>query len=84
MAVKLAMRVYDSIAMLRGNPHFELFLREGLAEHVKHHAERCIASDGTVQSRAAGAVQALQDLETMIHDAQKILEKMKSNTPKGT
>lgn len=82
--MKFVPKVYEALVMLRGNPHFDIFLREGIAEYITQETQRCIACDGVLQSRAAGAVQALQTLKTSIESAPQILEKIRSNTAKAT
>lgn len=71
------LRVLEALTYLRGNPYFETFLRDGLPQYIKFYTERVITSDGTIQTRAAGAVEALRDLETTIRDAAVTLEKAK-------
>jgi hypothetical protein len=83
--VKLTPRVLEALVMLRGNPHFQIFLQEGLQEHIRSEAQRCVDMDGTLQSRAAGATKALQFWDSSYRDAPAVLEKLRnSNTSKGT
>ncbi len=82
--MRFSEKVYEALVNLRGNPHFDRFLNEGLREYSRHETQRCISADGPTQSRAAGAVQALETLNTLVNDAPKHFERIKSNTPQGT
>lgn len=83
--MKLTPRVLEALVMLRANPHFQIFLQEGLSEHLIQEISRCVDLDGTPQSRAAGATKALQFWLDSYNQAPMTLEKIRtSNTSKGT
>lgn len=83
--MKLTPRVIEALVMLRGNPHFQIFLQEGLLEHLTVEIQRSVDLDGVPQTRAAGAAKALQHWINSYHQAQADLEKIRfSNTSKGT
>lgn len=83
--MKLTPRVLEALVMLRGNPHFKIFLEEGLLEHLTGEIQRTVDLDGPAQTRAAGAAKALQFWINSHQQAQADLEKIRnSNTSKGT
>lgn len=83
--MKLSPRVVEALVMLRGNPHFQIFLEEGLLEHLTAEIQRVVSLDGVPQTRAAGAAQALQHWINQYQQAPETLEKIRiSNTSKGT
>ncbi len=76
--MKLSPRVLEALVLLRGDPHFEIFLQEGLLEHLTMEIQRTVDHDGVVQTRAAGAAKALQYWVDQYQQAPALLEKIRS------
>lgn len=80
--IKSNPQLAEALVNLRGNRDFETFIKN-VQEHIKITTRQALDSDGTQQSRAAGATRVMEQWIDEIAKAPATLDKFRNQQPKG-
>lgn len=76
--MKITAPLAEALVNLRGNRDFETVMKS-MQEHIAEVTRQAIDADGAVQSRAAGAVKALEHWPAAFANAPVLLNKFRNN-----
>ena len=75
--IKVTAQLAEALVNLRGNRDFEIFVKS-LQEHIAVTTRQALDSDGTVQTRAAGATRVMEQWVEEIAKAPQTFDKFRN------
>lgn len=76
--MRVTAQLAEALVNLRGNRDFETVMKS-MQEHIAEATRQAIDADGVVQSRAAGAVKALEQWPVAFANAPALLDKFRNS-----